>query len=61
MFQPGASNRIWMPCMRVLLSILQINPSFPYLVGKSHVSSFGSYLRRVGADHSPEIFGTVSK
>lgn len=58
MFQPGASNRIWMPCMRLLLSILQVNPSFPYLVGKSHVSSFGSYLRRDGADHNPEIFET---
>ncbi|KAH7109101.1 hypothetical protein B0J11DRAFT_601974 [Dendryphion nanum] len=55
MFQPGAANRIWMPCMRILLSVLQVNPSFPHLVGTSHLSSFGSYIRRNDTDQNPTV------
>lgn len=58
MVQPGASNRIWMPCMRLLLSILQVNPCFPQLVGTAHTSSFGSYIRRSNTERTPEIFET---
>ena len=47
MVQPGGWNRIWMPCMQILLSIFNVNPSFAWLVGKRHVSSFGSYVRMV--------------
>lgn len=58
MFQPGAANRIWMPCMRILLSVLQVNPSFPHLVGTSHLSSFGSYIRRNDTDQNPTVLET---
>jgi hypothetical protein len=33
--------------MQILLSIFNVNPSFAWLVGKRHVSSFGSYVRMV--------------
>ncbi|KAJ9157467.1 hypothetical protein NKR23_g128 [Pleurostoma richardsiae] len=56
MYQPGAHNRIWMPCMQTLLSIFQINPSFPSLVGTSHVSAAGSYLRHAADHHNPIVY-----
>ncbi|KAJ2906943.1 uncharacterized protein MKZ38_009806 [Zalerion maritima] len=57
MYQPGAANRVYHECMQQLMSLYTVNPSFPHLVGQSHISSFGSYVRRDqrgGPDQVPE-------